>query len=112
MKRRVVCIGLVFMFLLICPLQIGLIRANAETPTSGECGESALWNYDAATGTLTISGTGAMQNYGGNLQAPWSAYSKDIQKIVIQQGITVIGAGAFRRTYAKTVDIGASVEKN
>ena len=55
----------------------------------GRCGDNAIYSYDKATRTLTISGTGAMWN-GTN-------YSKlgTVDKIVIGNGITVIGEDAF-----------------
>ena len=34
-----------------------------ETPTSGTCGENLTWNFDEATGTLTIEGSGRMEDY-------------------------------------------------
>ena len=39
------------------------ITASAETPTSGTCGENITWEFDGATGILTISGTGNMYDY-------------------------------------------------
>ena len=34
--------------------------AAMQVATSGQCGESMNWSFDAATATLTISGTGDM----------------------------------------------------
>jgi hypothetical protein len=53
------------------------------------------------TGTLTISGEGAMPDYkfimGGNRNttSPWTNYKSDISKIVISDGVTSIGRWAF-----------------
>lgn len=62
---------------------------------SGICGDSATWVLDAE-GTLTISGTGEIYNnsYYEN-QAPWYPYREQIQKIVIEEGITAIGVCNF-----------------
>ena len=38
------------------------MSVNAQE-TSGNCGENATWSYDADETTLTISGTGAMDDY-------------------------------------------------
>lgn len=38
------------------------IAANAAD-TSGACGENANWEYDTETNTLTISGTGEINDY-------------------------------------------------
>ena len=60
------------------------------------------WNYDPATKTLTISGTGAMNNYYPEYPplddddfAPWWFYTPDTKKIVIENGVTSIGDFAF-----------------
>ena len=53
---------------------------SAEDPYSGSCGESATWKYDTKTKVLTISGSGAMDDYeimnplmnsGASTTAPW-----------------------------------------
>ena len=61
----------------------------------GTCGDSLTWVLDE-DGTLTISGTGAMDNYSNN-SAPWHSYAdkNQIQEIVIEDGVTSIGDYAF-----------------
>ena len=70
---------------------------NFVDGTCAGCGEKSVkWNFDEATGTLTIYGTGPMEDYDyldGN--RPWESYIDDIQKIVIEDGITSIGNAAF-----------------
>lgn len=63
--------------------------------TSGKCGKNVKWSYDKKTKTVTISGKGAMANYGGdNVYAPpWS--DLDVRKIVVKKGVTTIGDKAF-----------------
>ena len=63
--------------------------------TSGKCGKNVKWSYDKKTKTVTISGKGAMANYGGmNTYAPpWS--DLDVRKVVIKKGVTTIGDKAF-----------------
>lgn len=63
--------------------------------TSGKCGKNVKWRYDKKTKTVTISGKGAMANYGGmNTYAPpWS--DLDVRKVVIKKGVTTIGDKAF-----------------
>ena len=52
------------------------------------------WNFDAATGTLTIGGTGAMADYDQST-APWAFLSDKITRIVIGEGVTKVGSNAF-----------------
>ncbi len=62
---------------------------------SGTCGDSVNWSlYDS--GTLVISGTGAMTDYSsyGN-QAPWYSYKNSITSAIIENGVTSIGNYAF-----------------
>ena len=65
---------------------------------TGTCGATAAddvhWTYVIPSKTLTISGTGKMASFGNfadGYTAPWRSY--DIDKVVIKDGITNIGAG-------------------
>ena len=62
--------------------------ANAQSGTTG----SLQWSI--SDGTLTISGEGAMPDYGFNAP-PWLDYSDAITKVIIGDGITTIGGAAF-----------------
>lgn len=66
-----------------------------ENSFSGSCGEDATWELDYSTGRLTISGTGAMEDYSFYDKAPWYEYMYSINRVVIQKGITSIGKNAF-----------------
>lgn len=79
-------IGLLVLVALLVTMSLALADSN------GTCGDNATWSY--SNGTLTISGTGPMYNYGqGN--TPWKDYRSSIQQVVIEDGITGIGAYAF-----------------
>jgi hypothetical protein len=45
--------------------------------------------------TLTISGEGAMPDYGGDSTAPWYSSSESITAVVIEDGVKTIGNNAF-----------------
>ena len=68
--------------------------------TSGSCGatenDNVTWNFDSATGTLTISGKGDMANYNDKFNPPWDPYKDKITNVVINEGVTSVGAYAFR----------------
>ncbi len=63
-----------------------------EKPASGTWG-SLTWEFDG-TDTLNISGTGDMADFSS--RPVWNARCADVKKAVIADGITSIGAYAFR----------------
>lgn len=65
----------------------------------GKCGDNLTWTLTAAPDTtLTISGTGAMWNASETSTnfAPWYGYHNNIKSIVMNEGVTTIGASVFR----------------
>lgn len=73
------------------------------------CGVNATWSLDEY-GVMTVSGTGEMYDY-NFLTPPWQDFKSSIKKIVIEEGITKIGASAFRSLPAVTdLHIASSVE--
>ena len=67
----------------------------ASADDQGSCGESLAWKFESSTGTLSISGTGAMTNYNSYTQAPWYIYESAVQTITINAGVSSIGRNAF-----------------
>ena len=59
-----------------------------DVTASGSCGGNLTWTLE--NGVLTISGFGTMDN-----GAPWYDYRESITSIVLPQGLTSIGNGAF-----------------
>ncbi len=73
---------------------VSTIKAQAaNTIDSGYCGNNLTWTLDDE-GTLTISGNGKMKDYGFDDNS-WYPKSKNIKKVVINNGVTSIGGGAF-----------------
>ncbi len=70
------------------------IKASAET-YSGSCGDNVNWSFDTETGVLDITGTGYMDNYQDNYDAPWYQYSSLIKNVVIADGVTSVCSYAF-----------------
>ena len=67
---------------------------------SGKCGDDLSWTLNTKTGVLQISGSGDMYDYDSNLHgdptyAPWFEHCMDIRTVVIDDGVTSIGDGAF-----------------
>ncbi|MBR3629949.1 MAG: leucine-rich repeat protein [Oscillospiraceae bacterium] len=64
----------------------------ARAETSGTCGENLTWTLDEE-GTLTISGTGDMNNYAHMFKkSPWGT---KVKSIILSDGLTSIGDYAF-----------------
>ena len=95
MKKKLLSI------LLVLSLMLALVPAAfaADIAASGTCGaegdgSNVTWMIDAA-GTLTFTGTGAMRDYTAQSGTPWGRSGNAIQAVVVQEGITHIGAYAF-----------------
>ncbi len=97
MKRRyqrfipcLLCVALlVFLF---------AVPVNAAE-TSGACGENATWTL--VDGVLTISGTGKTWDFRDDASrfdyhpCPWEEIKDEIREVIVEEGITYLGAGAF-----------------
>ncbi|MDO4371888.1 MAG: leucine-rich repeat domain-containing protein, partial [Clostridia bacterium] len=87
----------VIMLVLLC---VG--AASAETIASGNCGaegDNVTWTLDSE-GVLSITGTGAMKDYGydqGSFSptTPWTQHMDKIKSAIISGGVTSIGDYVF-----------------
>ena len=86
-----------FTFLLAIVASVGTLFAES----SGTCGENLTWTL-SDEGVLTISGTGAMEDFifyhggmGAESATPWRDNLSAIKSSVIESGVTSIGEGAF-----------------
>ena len=77
----------------VCGLLTFSAAAESAVVESGACGENLTWTLDAA-GTLTVSGTGAMEDFGYK-GAPWYQSRDSIKAVVVESGVTTIGGSAF-----------------
>ena len=74
---------------------------DPEPEPDYSCGEKATWSFDAATGTLTIDGEGAMTDYDKTYALdPWEDLTASIKHVVINNGITHVGKYAFGKLTA------------
>ncbi len=114
---------LLSMVMLILAVSFCFISFAADA--SGGCGSGLTWKYSDSAKTLTISGSGAMNDYAVSktydewwkeesdlrTTAPWYSHYADITKINIEYGVTKIGKNAFRRCInVMKIDIPDSVE--
>lgn len=72
-----------------------LNRASAAELTSGECGSNVSYSFNANNGTLTISGSGRMEDYNYSLSPFYD--NSSIKAVIIENGVTGIGRYAFPR---------------
>ena len=96
---------------LVCLLALCVLlplRAEAAAYT-GSCGTNAVWKLDTATGVLTVSGTGAMNDYTYSTRF-WKDYSSYVKKIVVEEGITRIGNSAFNSCAATSVSLPSTLK--
>lgn len=82
---------------------------------SGVCGTNATWMLDTDY-TLRIKGTGAVEDYTGYDKAKptWNTYAAQIKKVIVEDGITDLGARAFNNYYFEytnltSITLGAGV---
>ncbi|MBO4939081.1 MAG: leucine-rich repeat protein [Oscillospiraceae bacterium] len=74
----------------------------------GDCGQNLTWTL--AGGQLTISGEGDMGTWGSAVHQPWYDCRDFITSIVVESGVTSIGAYAFYGLdYLNSVTIGEGV---
>jgi len=84
----VCCENLLFLFVLFC-----VVSSTYAAWT---------YSYDSSSKTLTVSGSGAMDDYSRAEDSPWYDKRGEIKKVVIGSGITHIGAVAFYRSTSLT----------
>ena len=92
MKKRILALLLGVSLLCTFFVQALPIASAAEVTDSGSCGENLTWTLNT-DGLLTISGTGEMKDY---INAPWNGLVDKINCVVIRNGVTSIGDGAFK----------------
>ena len=69
------------------------VAYGANIVDSGTCGDNLTWTLDSE-GLLTISGIGAMTDYGNNT-IPWKKNRQEIKTVMIENRVTNIGDFAF-----------------
>ena len=72
-----------------------LLPMLAMADASGSCGDNVTYTFVSSTGTLTIQGSGAMEDYYSSSDTPWNSYRTNIKTVIIEEGVTSIGSRAF-----------------
>ena len=93
MKKRLIAFAVSLILAFSCLPQFTLPASAAET--SGTCGRSATWSFNSATGTLTISGTGAVKTEDLMAEKQWYPFLDQIKSVVVEPGILELESYAF-----------------
>ena len=62
---------------------------------NGTCGSSVTWSLNTSDGTLTISGSGQMEDYSLSAAPAWERYQNYIKSVIFDDGVTYVGDYAF-----------------
>ena len=84
--------------LLSCLLSALCLTTAFAVDYSGTCGANLTWDYNQTTNTLTIQGSGQMDDYTTSSLAPWVYNINGDMTIIINEGVTSIGEYAFLGT--------------
>lgn len=64
--------------------------------------DNLTWAFDEGTGTLTISGSGPMQDYTYDALPEWAVHAGEVRSVVLDGDITTVGDFAFDSFYSLT----------
>ena len=101
MKLRTRFLFLLLILAMLCSLLPQFtLPARGDNPNAGSCGEKLSWYFDLDSGTLTIIGSGEMEDFGYQSSEcfedqPWAVYRELILTVCLPEGLTRIGNGAF-----------------
>ena len=78
---------------------------------SGKCGENIEWTFDKATGTLTLTGEGALADFSAdNLPVYVKRFAGEVKKLRLDEKISAIGDYAFYNVTPSAITIPEAVE--
>ena len=85
--------------LVMVAMLLSLMPVIASAATSDSCGYDLTWTFDG-NGTLTISGTGDMDDYQYQVYGPWGDYQSEIQTVVIKTALKALVTMLFMSVQA------------
>ena len=95
MNKRSYFLGIAAMLVLLLALLTGTALAADEEIAGADFNDGKMhWSISSAH-VLTISGTGEMPSYRGSENPPWYSYRDQIERIVVEDGISVLGDYSF-----------------
>ncbi len=90
------------------------VIADADSSDAASEARSGKWgnlDWNFSDGTLTVSGSGDMEDAPNPTSYPWYAFREDVKAIHITDGVTSISRSAFTGCFeATTLDLGGTVK--
>lgn len=80
------------LIMILSVMAVGIVNVSAAIVDSGTCGDNVTWVLDD-NGVLTISGSGEMRNF--MYASPFDV--NRVKEVIIEDGVTYIGAWSFMR---------------
>lgn len=78
---------------------------------TGTLGENVSWSLDTGTGALTVTGSGAMEDYSSEESPLWN-YRSYVKAVTIADTVTSVGDNVFQGcSNLTTVDLGSGITK-
>ena len=91
---------LLVLAMLLSMAPISAFAASVEASGKfGASGSNLTWSLDS-DGVLTISGSGAMEDFANASKVPWYSKRTKVKTVVIESGVTNIGKDAFTGIYS------------
>lgn len=88
-------LGIAAMLVLLLALLTGTALAADEEIAGADFNDGKMHWSISSDHVLTISGTGEMPSYLGSENPPWYSYRDQIERIVVEDGISVLGDYSF-----------------
>lgn len=95
MNKRSYFLGIAAMLVLLLALLTGTALAADEEIAGADFNDGKMHWSISSDHVLTISGTGEMPSYLGSENPPWYSYRDQIERIVVEDGISVLGDYSF-----------------
>ena len=98
MKKKQLSILIICLISFTVLFGLYMLFRDSALEKSGECGidgDNITWKL-SESGTLTLSGEGSTQSYKSTENRPWQRFEDSIEKVSIEEGVTVIGSYLFR----------------
>ena len=70
-----------------------VLSVPVSAAEGGSCGENVRWSFE--NGTLTISGTGPMEDYETPEARPWDHLRGQVTSVILNEGVTTVGNWGF-----------------